>query len=483
LVALGLIGAGATCTPHTAPVAFPYPDRQTWADRVDWTAARDEAARTLSEYVQVNTANPPGNEAAGAAFLTDLFTREGIETTSWEFAPGRTNLVARLRADKPAEAPLCLLSHIDVVTAEPERWTHPPFSGLIDEQGTIWGRGTMDMKGIGVIEALSLVWLKRLGVPLRRDVIVLAVGDEEVDNLGAQDLADHHWQEIGCSQLLNEGGLGVKGALFDDLTTFAVSFTEKGALWARMVATGEPGHGSTPLPDSAPARLTQALERLRARDPKVDIHPELQKFLGAIGDKVGGITGAVLKSPWATRELAGPKLLANPLSAATVTNTINVTGFGGAEKPNVVPSKVWAQLDIRMLPGVTSQDMLGELGELVEGIDGISFEVLSDSPAVESTTDDPLFRALLNHLQVAYPDAAVGPFVMMGSTDSTVLRPLGVRAYGFAPFVFTQDELKGFHGDDERISSDNLVAGLKVLFGVVLETSASGGVSSAAATE
>jgi carboxypeptidase PM20D1 len=136
-----------------------------------------------------------------------------------------------------------------------------------------------------------------------------------------------------------------------------------------------------------------------------------------------------------------------------------------------------------MLPGVTSKDMLAELGALVEGVDGISFEVISDSPAVESTTDDALFRALLNHLQVAYPDAAVGPFVMMGSTDSTILRPLGVRAYGFAPFVFTQDELKGFHGDDERISSDNLVQGLKVLFGVVLETSASGGVQGAAVTE
>lgn len=469
------IACCATCTPHVSPVTLPYPERQAWADAIDWTAARDEAAQFLSAYVRVDTSNPPGNETAGAAFLADLLTREGIENTSWEFAPGRSNLMARLRSDNPQEAPLCLLSHLDVVTAEPDRWTHPPFSGHIDAQGTIWGRGTMDMKGIGVIEALSLVWLKRLGVPLRRDVILLAVGDEEVDNLGAKDLAEHHWQDIGCSQLLNEGGLGVRGALFDDLTTFAVSFTEKGALWVRLVATGAPGHGSTPLPDSAPMRLTMALERLRARELEATIHPELQRLLAEIGGKVGGLTGAVLKSPSLTKALAGGKLLANPLSAATVTNTINITGFGGAEEPNVVPSRVWAQLDIRMLPGVTSADMLAELDELLEGLEGLSYEVISDSPAVESTTDDDLFRALVNHLQAAYPDAAVGPFVMMGSTDSTVLRPLGVHAYGFAPFVFTQEELMGFHGDDERIGSDNLAQGLKVLLGVVLETSASGG--------
>jgi len=122
---------------------------------------------------------------------------------------------------------------------------------VIDEDGVIWGRGALDMKGVGVLELLSLVWLARLEVPLRRDVVLLAVGDEEVDNAGMRFLAAQHWAQIGCSHAINEGGMGVRDALFEGLDLFTVSFTEKGALWVRMVASGEPGHGSTPMPDSA----------------------------------------------------------------------------------------------------------------------------------------------------------------------------------------------------------------------------------------
>ncbi len=473
----------ATCAPRVAGAPEPlFPGRQAWASDIDWVAAQDEAVSLLSGYLQVDTSNPPGLEERGAIYLADKLTAEGIESEIRPFAPGRANLIARLRAQAPEEAPLCLMSHIDVATAEAEHWQQPPFSGLVDDEGYIWGRGAIDMKAIGAIELLSLVWLKRLGVPLRRDVVLLAVGDEEVDNAGVKALAET-WSDIGCSHLLNEGGMGVTGALVDDLTTFAVSFTEKGALWLKMWARGEPGHGSTPLDDAAPLRLVRALDALSARKVKPTWHPETFKLLRAIGERAGGITGAVLKSPSLTKSLAAGQLMDHPLSRAVLTNTVNVTGFGGAEEPNVVPSAVWAQLDVRMLPGVTSADMLAELEALVEDVPGISFEVLADLPAVESPTDDPLYGSLVNNLQRSFPDAAVGPLIMMGTTDSQVLRPLGVHAYGFAPFVFSQDDLRGMHGHDERIHKDNLGRGLKVLLGTVLEVAAQarGPVSTASA--
>lgn len=457
----------ATCAPKRLADPGPAPAQLGWADKVDWPAARAEAVDLLSRYLQVDTINPPGNELAGAQFLAAKLQEDGIESEVWEIAPGRANLMARVKGSGD-EAPLCLLSHIDVVTADADAWTHPPLSGFVDDEGYIWGRGAMDMKSVGVVELLSAVWLKRLGVPLRRDVILLAVADEEVDNRGAQALADR-WADIGCSQLMNEGGLGVKDALVDGVSVFAVSFVEKGNLWLRLHATGEPGHGSTPLPDTAPLRLAEAVERLRHYDPKPQFHPELYKLTHAIGVAAGGITGAVLRSPALTRSLAAPQLMANPLGAAILTNTMNVTGFGGAEQPNVVVGDAWVQLDVRLLPGVTPDDMLAELQALVGEQPYYRWEVLGGGQAVESPTDDSLFRAITSNVQRAFPEAAVGPFIMMGSTDSTLLRPLGVHAYGIVPFVLSEEELRGFHGDNERLHRDQLGKGLEVMLRIVLE--------------
>jgi acetylornithine deacetylase/succinyl-diaminopimelate desuccinylase-like protein len=182
----------------------------------------------------------------------------------------------------------------------------------------------------------------------------------------------------------------------------------------------------------------------------------------------------VLRSPKLTASLATGQLLDNPLSRAVLTNTVNVTGFGGAEEPNVVPGRVWAQLDVRMLPGVTGKQMLAELNQLVAGVEGISFEVISETPALESPTDDPLFQTVVRRLQTEWPDAAVGPFIMMGTTDSQILRAKGVHCYGVAPFVASEQDLRGMHGDDERLHRDVLGRGVQVLLRIVLDAAAEG---------
>lgn len=466
--ALSVVVLGACAPKQIPPPAASYPERQAWADKVDWPAAHAEATTLLSSYLQVPTVNPPGQEKLGADFLAAWLAKEGIEAEVDEFLPGRANLIARLGSGTDA-APLCLLSHLDVVTAEVDQWERGPFSGEVDEAGYIWGRGALDMKSIGVAELMSFVLLKRLGVPLQRDVILLAVADEEVDNLGVKHLAEKRWAELRCGHVFNEGGLGLVDPIVEDLPVFAVSFTEKGALWLKLVATGEPGHGSTPLPDSAPARLMDALERLRRYNPKPTIHPELSVLLQRVGQRAGGLTGAVLRSPGLTRTLAAPQLMENPLTAAILTNTINVTGFGGANEPNVVPGEVWAQLDVRLLPGVTAADMIAELRELVGAHPWLRIDILSSLEAVESPTDDPVYRAIEENLQRAFPDAAVGPLIMPGTTDSQVLRPLGARCYGVGPFLVTLDDMRGFHGHNERIHRDVLGRGTEVMFRIVLD--------------
>jgi acetylornithine deacetylase/succinyl-diaminopimelate desuccinylase-like protein len=460
-----LVGAAAWAGRAEAPVALPsHPELAAF----DPDVAEEEAVRLLSAYLAVPTVNPPGNERLGADFLAAKLAEDGIEATIYDLGDGRANLVARLEGatDDP---PLCLLSHIDVVTAEAERWSHPPFSGELDADGNLWGRGALDMKSVGVIQLLSMVWLKRLGVPLQRDVVLLAVADEEVDNGGIRWLTENVWDELRCGHLLNEGGFGAQDVMFDGLTLFTVSFAEKGALWLRLVAEGEPGHGSTPLPDTAPLRLLGALDVLRKWEDKPTWHPELFRLMHDIGEKVGGLEGAVLKSPSATRTLATGRLMANPLSAAILTNTLNITGFGGAESPNVVPGRVWAQLDVRVLPGVAWEDVLAELRAEVADLEGVSIEVISGQNGEQSPTDDPVFEAITGRLREAFPEAAVGPFIMMGSTDSAVVRPLGVHAYGIAPFVLKEADLRGMHGDDEHIHRDNLGRGLEVMVRIVAD--------------
>ena len=209
---------------------------------VDWSAAGKEAVSWLSAYLQVDTTNPPGNETRGAEFLKAILDKEGIASEIIEFAPGRGSLVAHLPGAGP-EKPLCLMSHIDVVTAEVARWTpgRGPLSGVIAD-GFVWGRGALDMKGQGILELAAMVQLKRQKIALKREIVLLAVADEEVDNSGTRFLIEKHWDRIGCSHLLNEGGIGIRDVVYPGQTVFGVSVAEKGLLWLKMTARGKAGH-------------------------------------------------------------------------------------------------------------------------------------------------------------------------------------------------------------------------------------------------
>ncbi len=438
----------------------------------DWAELGRQTARLLSDYLQVDTTNPPGNETAGAVFLAEWLAAEGIASELWEYAPGRGSLAARVKGTG-AQPPLCLLSHIDVATAEAERWPEGkgPLSGTIDAQGRVWGRGALDMKGMGAMQAMVLAMVVRSGVELDRDLVLLAVADEEVDNLGIRHIASR-WEEIGCSHVINEGGVGIADMLFPGQTVFPISVGEKGVLWLRMTAAGEPGHGSVPLPDQAPERLARASLALLERPVRPTWDPALLELLSAIGEEEGGLSGAVLRRPGLVKLLVRGRLMANPLTRAGLTDTAHVTGFEGAEQPNVVPSQVHALIDSRLLPGTSPEQMQAEIASAVG--EGLSLEVIQAIPAsVSEWRGDPLYEALARRSVEGLPRAVAGPVISVGFTDSIVLRPLGVRAYGMVPFVLTEAELRTMHGDGEHVSIENLRRGLRVLWDTVLDVSGS----------
>jgi len=459
------------CGPvHHTVVPDPPEPREAYHQAVDWSSAGDEAVHVLQEYLRIDTSNPPGNETEGAEYLAAVLAREGIAVEIHEYTPGRGSLVARIRGsgDQP---PLCLMSHIDVATAEPEHWPaeRGPFSGVIDDDGVLWGRGALDMKGMGTIEVMTMVWIARLGIPLRRDVILLAVADEEVGNHGAEYLAEQHWAELGCSHMINEGGFGVPDVFFDGQTVFAISVAEKGVLWVEVVARGEPGHGSTPTRDQAPEHLVTALRRLDERHIKPRFHPAMLELFYRVGMGREGLERTVLTHPSAAKALLKGRMMDNALTQALLTNTIHLTGLKGAREPNVVPSEARAVFDCRVLPGESPDQLLAELQALLGNDPRLSYEVILAKEGNESTLDDPLYAIIARHAVDGSTGAVAGPIVSPGYTDSITFRDLGVRAYGLIPFLVPADELTTMHGHNERVSTANVHDGLRKLFAIVTD--------------
>ena len=342
-----------------------------------------------------------------------------------------------------------------------------PLSGVIAD-GELWGRGALDMKGMGAIEVVAMLLLARHEIALSRDVVLLAVADEEVNNRGAYDLAAM-WDEIGCSEMLNEGGLGVSDALFDGQSVHAISSAEKGVLWFRMIASGRAGHGSTPYPGEAPDRLLEAMEAVAKRvkvRPRID--PSLYDLLHAVGEDKGGLTGTVLKSRLLTGWLVKPRLKATPTTMATMVDTVHLTGFSGAQEPNVVPSEVWAQYDCRLRPDTTPEQHLQRFRDAVKGIEGIRFEVLHEAASNSSPTDSDFFRAIAHYAVEGKSDAAVGPLLSVGFTDSLIMRPLGVQAYGYVPFEVPAEVAETMHGHRERVPVEQVHEGVRRMFSLVV---------------
>jgi acetylornithine deacetylase/succinyl-diaminopimelate desuccinylase-like protein len=452
---------------HTAPAGV-----EKYAAAMDFSKAGDEAVEVLRGYLRVDTVNPPGNETLGAEYLKAELQKDGLEATIHEFAPGRGSLVARLKATKPSgEKPLCLLSHIDVVPAETELWpkeTGPLSGALVD--GMIWGRGALDMKGMGALELQVFRWLHRQQVPLHRDVILLAVADEEVAEGGMKLVTEKLWGELDCGHVINEGGIGLKNLMQEGQTSFAISVGEKGVLWVKLVAEGEAGHGSTPTDNRAPTRLMQALGKFATRQAKPRVQPAMYEFLRRMGEKNGGASGFVMQRPALVDTFAMKKLLAKPQTRASVTDTCQVTGYDGkGSAANVIPSQTSAIIDCRLLPGTTPKAMMEELQALIKDVEGVKLEQVQGFEAAVSEMDDAFFDALARHAVGNRTDAVAGPAISPGFTDSILARGKGARAYGFVPFEITSEELATMHGRDERVSVQNVHRGLEILFKAVVD--------------
>lgn len=425
---------------------------------IDWQAVTDEATGLLSEYLRFDTTNPPGNEAAACAWLSELLAAEGVEHEVVSTGPGRASLLARIRGDGTGGRALLLLNHIDVVPAEPERWSREPFGGAVLD-GYIWGRGAIDMKGMGIVQLLVLLLHRRLGLPLRRDLAFLAVADEETGGRqGIEYLDERHPALLDCAFVINEGGAGTPELFGVQRPVFQVTVAEKSPLWLRLIAHGTPGHASVPHDDNPADRLVRALARLHGWKQPLRLTPPVAAYFDALHH-----AGLIGRPGPALREALAADI---PRMRAMQSNTLTVTTLQAGIKTNVIPSHAEATLDVRLVPGYDAEAFLNELYAQIDD-PLIRIETLFTSSTTTSPTTTELWRAIEEGAREVIEDAVVVPSVSTGFTDSRVFRRRGIPAYGFMPVLLGPDDASRTHGHDERLSIDNLRLALQIMYAVV----------------
>ena len=447
----------------------------------------DLAVTWMQEYLRIDTTNPPGHEMRAVEFYKKILDQEGIENRVFEYAPERGDLWARLpRSSGSSDGdqnphpvaqdatrvghprPLILLNHMDVVTSDASHWKVPPFSGEIRD-GYIWGRGAQDMKDEGLAQLVVMVMLKRERVTLDRDVIFLAVSDEEADGTGSDWFIAHQRDLLENAEfLINEGG---ENLLANGKVKYVgVDVGEKTTYWLRVVAHGRPGHGSRPNPDSAPNRLVRALDRILAYRTPMRVLPVVDEFLRDMAPQEPPERAAQYRN---IRKAIEDKKFQEEVEKDESLNfllrdTISLTMMGGSEQTNVIPPEAWANLDVRILPGGDPKAVLEAVRRVVND-PNVSVEPLNREFQVAnySGTDNALYAAIREVSGKYFPGTPVVPHITSGYTENQRYRPLGINSYGFNPYTATDEEGNTEHGNDERIRVEEVKRGPRILFDVV----------------
>ena len=457
----------ATTPSVTSAEALPSGSPHIPAER--WQRYGDLAVQWLQEYLRVDTTNPPGNEMKGAAFFKKILDQEGIENQVFEYSPGRGDLWARLpHTAAEAKRPIILLNHMDVVTSDAAHWRVPPFSGEM-KNGYIWGRGAQDMKDEGLAQLMVMVMLKREKIALDRDVIFLAVADEEADGAGTDWFIAHQRDLLENAEfLINEGG---ENLLENGRVKYiGVDVGEKTTFWLHVVAHGRPGHASRPIEDSAPNRLVRALDRILAYRTPFKLLPVVDEFLRDMAPyepperarQYRNIHKAIEEKKF-QEEVEQDESLNYLLR-----DTISLTMLGGSEQTNVIAPEAWANLDVRILPGGDPKALLEAVRRVVND-PNVTVEPLDAQfrEANYSPTNTALYDVVRKVSAHYFPGTPVVPLITSGYTENQRYRPLGIAAYGFNPYTATDEEGNTEHGNDERIRVEEVRRGPRILFDVV----------------
>jgi acetylornithine deacetylase/succinyl-diaminopimelate desuccinylase-like protein len=442
----------------------------------DWKGFEEETMRHFQALVQMDTSDPPGNEQPAADYVANVLKQEGIpvQTFARPDTPNRINLVARLKGSG-SKRPLLIMGHTDVVNVDPKKWTHGPFSAT-REGGYVYGRGTVDDKDNVTAALMTMLTLKRLKVPLDRDVIFLAeAGEEGSTRVGIQFMVDEHFQEVDAEFCLAEGG---RASRRNGRVQFVVVQTlEKIPRGIDLTARGVAGHGSVPLRSNAIAHLAAAVARVVAWKPELRLNDTTRAFFKRLASISGPEDAkrylAIVGDDRAARDAADEYFLEHePAYASMVRTSVSPNIIQGGYRINVIPSEAKATLDVRMHPDDNTDSFLESIKRLVnDPAIEVTWTKRDVRPGTASANlDSDAFKTIEATIRKHY-EAVTLPSMSTGATDMAYLRAKGVQCFGIGPATDVEDGPKGFgsHSDQERILESELHRFVRYHYDLVAE--------------
>jgi acetylornithine deacetylase/succinyl-diaminopimelate desuccinylase-like protein len=431
-----------------------------FAAEPDWSKVNEETLRHYRALIQMDTSGAPNFEASAVEYLKKILEADGIPVQIFAKDPKRPNLVARIRGTG-AKKPVLIMAHTDVVGVQPEKWSHPPFSADIAD-GFVYGRGSVDDKDNLTAALMTMLLLKRLNVPLDRDVIFLAeAGEEGMPSIGAQFMVEEHWDAIEAEYCIAEGGSGFNKA--GKISRVLVGTTEKLPYSIKLVAHGTAGHGSRPLPDNAIARLANAVSRIAAWQPPMKLNDTTRTYferMATISAPAEAARYNGILDPAKATAIQQYFRQNEPMHWSMLRTSISPTIIKGGFRTNVIPSEAEATLDVRVAPGEDIPAFV-EAMKKVANEPGVEFVLPQRSHRIvapPSSITSEMFRTLEAAQKKIYPGAVTIPTMATGASDKVFLQAKGVHSYGIGPVVDEEDAQLGFaaHSDQERLRETEL---------------------------
>ncbi|MFN8061149.1 MAG: M20/M25/M40 family metallo-hydrolase [Vicinamibacterales bacterium] len=438
----------------------------------DWARLEAETLQHFQALVRLDTSDPPGGEAPAVAYLKQVFEKEGIPVAVFAQQPNRPNLVARLKGSG-RKRPVLVLGHTDTVNVDPKKWTIPPFSAARDS-GWIYGRGTVDDKDNVVAGLMLMLELKRLKVPLDRDVIFLAeAGEEGASQLGIQFMANQHFPEIDAEYCFAEGGNMTR--VGGELKYGSIQTLEKLSMNVEVVAKGTAGHASVPLLDNAVAHVSAAVAALAAWRPPIRLNETTSTYFERLASVSAGEEAERYRGvldPAKAPAVVEYFLKHEPRHASMVHTSLSPTIIQGGYRSNVIPSDAKATINMRAVPEENVAEFLDLMKKVV---DDPAVELTlpargRDAAPAETRIDSEAFKAAEAAVRKHY-NVITLPMMSTGATDMRTLRGKGMQCYGVGPALDVEDGPKGFgaHSDQERIVETELHRFVRFHYDLVLE--------------
>src|SRR5882724_43530 len=441
----------------------------------DWKALEVETMQHYQAVLRLDTRNPPGNEVVVAEYVKGVLDKEGIPATIVGSDPQRPNVIARLKGNG-RKKPILIMGHSDTVTTDEKKWTHPPLSAT-REGGYVYGRGTIDDKDNLTAGLMTMILLKRLNVPLDRDVIFVSeAGEEGGFSGGIGYLVKDHFPEIEAEYCLAEGG-GVT-RIGGQVKYATVQTLEKIPRGIELVAHGISGHGSIPLKSNAIVHLAGAVAKIGDWRPDVRFNETTGTYfrkLAAISPPdVAKYYRDVLSTDPKVRKAADDWLFENePRHSSMLRTSVSPNIFTGGYRSNVIPSEAKATLDVRALPDEDPAKFLAQVKAVVNdpAVDvHFTGQNVRPASAFDARLDSEPYKVLEAAAKRIYNTVTL-PKMETGATDMSPLRARGVQCFGIGVAIDMEDGPKGYgmHSDQERVLETELYRFVRYTYEVVVD--------------